>query len=149
MKHGSLLLALLLIQDAPCAHPARGAGVPVDLDLVARVHRDAKGAFRVAVEKAKFDDPLAGAFDSGLPACRRSGERSVRVDPLPRELVGKILRFGPVKGGDVWIVTRARRLSEAAGGVLASPELARRLGVRCAPATATVKSGTEVVVAEE
>jgi len=147
MKRHALSLLLLLPQSTPCDHGVKGEAVAVDLDAVARAYKDAVKRFEVLVEKAAVADPLALPFDSGLPACRSRETRSVKVAPLPRELVGKTVGFGTE--GDVKVVTKSKSLREAAGGVLGSPELASRLGVRCVPAKVKVISETEVEVAEE
>ena len=147
MKPHALSLLLLLPQSAPCDHGVKGESVAVDLDAVGRAHQEAAKRFNVLVEKASVADALARPFDSGLPACRLRETRSVKVAPLPRELVGKIVGFGTE--GDVKIVTKSKSLRDAGGGVLGSPELAARLGVRCVPAKVSVISEMEVEVVEE
>jgi hypothetical protein len=149
MKPAVSLLALLLVQGAPCEHAIRGDTRPLDLNAVAKAHRDAASAFAVAVEQVAVGQPLDAPFDAGLPACRVREARRVKVAAVPKALVGKRVHFGPSPGGDVWVATKGRRLRDLLGGLLASTGLAVRLGVRCVPATVTVRSETEVDVVEE
>jgi hypothetical protein len=144
---GVLSLLLFLSQSAPCDHGVKGETAAVDLDAVARSHKAAAKQFEVLVEKAAGGDPLALPFDAGLPACRSRETRRVKVAPLPRDLVGKVIGFGTE--GEVKVVTKAKSLRDAAGGVLGSRELAGRLGVRCVPARVTARSETEVEIVEE
>ncbi len=147
MKPASSLL--LLLAFTPCDHGTRGESKAVDLDAVARAHKEAASLFTAAVERVAVSNPLDAPFDSGLPACRFRESRTIRVVAIPKELVGKRIHFGPVSKGDLWVVTKVKKLADATTGVLASAELASRLGVRCVPATVTVRSETEVDVVEE
>jgi hypothetical protein len=143
----SVLAALL--QAAPCAHPVRGESRPVRLDAVARAHREARRALTLEVRRAAAGDPLAQPFESGLPACRGRARRIGRVEEVPAELVGRAVHFGPrPREGAIHAVTSARSLLEASGAVLAGPELAHRLGVRCAPSTVRVRAAGEVEIDE-
>ena len=147
MKPASSLLLLLIL--TPCDHGMKGESKPVELDAVARAHKEAASLFTAAIDRVAISNPLDAPFDAGLPACRFRESRTVRVAAVPKELVGKRIHFGPVSKGDLWVVTKTKKLADATTGVLASGELASRLGVRCVPATVTVKSETEVDVVEE
>jgi len=146
---GSALAALLLFQQAPCEHPTRGETRAVDLDAVARAYRDVAKKLSFEVGRARIDEALAQPFASGLPACRGRARRVERVEEVPAELVGTSLHFGPrARDGVVHVVTEAKSLRDVAGAVLASPELASRLGVRCAPSTVRVRGAKEVELDE-
>jgi hypothetical protein len=94
-------------------------------------------------------DVLQTPYDSGLPACRTRGSRTITVESLPEGLVGQALHFGPrAKEGTIHLVTSAKSLREVVGGALATKELAARFGVRCASSTAQVVSATEVRIDE-
>ncbi len=147
MKSASSLLLLLVLP--PCDHGAKGESKPVDLAAVARAHKEAASLFTSAIERVAVSNPLDAPFDARLPACRVRESRTVKVAAVPRELVGKRIHFGPASKGDLWVVTKTKKLADATTGVLASGELASRLGVRCVPATVTVKSQTEVDLVEE
>src|SRR5262245_60352646 len=138
MRIAAVSVLAILTRPAPCDHGVRGASLAVDLDRMEAACRDVARRLSVKLGPAQLGAPLDAPFESGLPACRFGGTRRVGVDPLPRELVGKVLHFGPRRSGDVWCFTRSERLRDAAGGVPASPELAARLAVRCAPARVTV-----------
>ena len=149
MKRATSLMAILWMQPAPCEHRGNGETLRVNLDRVADAYRDVAKRFRAVVEKVTLDDPLNTPFNSGLPSCAGGGVRRVNVETLPASLVGKTFYFGAEAKGDLWIATRGRRLRDVTGAVLASPELAARLGLRCAPALVTIRSETEVDVVEE
>jgi len=89
--------------------------------------------------KVQWGEALDAPYESGLPSCRR---REVRRVPkkLPMEWMGKVILFGPPQEGWVF-VTRARRLRDAIGHGLATPEVAEKFGVRCA--------STRIVVRDE
>jgi hypothetical protein len=146
---GSALASLMLLQPAPCDHPARGETKAVDLDAVARAYRDVAKKLTFEVERARIGDALAQPFESGLPACRGRTRRVERVEEVPAELVGTALHFGPrARDGAMHVVTEAKALKDVAGAVLASTELASRLGVRCAPSTVRVRAAKEVEIDE-
>ena len=147
MKPVSSLLLLFIL--TPCDHGVKGESKPVDLDAVAKAHKEAASLFTAAIDRIAISNPLDAPFDSSLPACRVRESRTVKIAAIPRELVGKRIHFGPSSKGDLWVVTKVKKLADATTGVLATGELATRLGVRCVPATVTVKSETEVDVVEE
>jgi hypothetical protein len=140
MRTGSLVLLFLLSpQDRPerSERGTRGAAVPVD---PARLERSyAEFALVAARGEADPDVALDEPFDSGLPACRSRDVRSVKR-AVPPEMVGKTVLFAP-SGEGIVFVTKAKRLRDAFGRLLATPEAIERFGVRCAPTTVHARKG--------
>ncbi len=139
MRLAASALLLAALQDGTCAHPTRGETRPLDLEAVARAHREAARLLTLRIDPPTAEDPLGAPYESGLPACRARSRRTVRLADVPEELAGRAFHFGPrARDGTVHVVTSAKSLRGVAGGVLATPELAERFGVRCAPSTARV-----------
>jgi hypothetical protein len=137
-----------------------GASVPFDPGAMAESYARFKDAFgrklEVSLAKAKrvLDEPI----DIGLPTCRFSSVRSRKLSfVIPPEFRGRELLF--VSGDDgaeagrlaelhkeaIVFVTKARRLG-ALGDIvprpvaIATPELAKSLGVTCVPAHVSINS---------
>ncbi|MBI2930231.1 MAG: hypothetical protein HYY16_01150 [Planctomycetes bacterium] len=145
---GSALLALLL-QDSVCVHPTCGETRPIDLRAVHRAYREAARRITFEVDRVSLENALAAPYESGLPACRGRAGRVASVAPIPVEFIGQTLHFGPTaRDGTTHVVTSTRSLRGVIGGVLATPELAARFEVRCAPSTVRVVSATEVRIDE-
>lgn len=145
---GSLAVALLL-QAAPCGHPSRGEARSIDLDEVERAHREVARRIRLIAGRVETEDPVGIRHEAGLPSCRESSRRRAAVDPVPAELVGTEIHFGPrPRPGTLHAVTRAASVEDLAGGVPATAELAERLRVRCFPSLVRILSEREAEIHE-
>lgn len=155
-------------------HRGQGDSHPVDLGRMKRSYDALKGQLTRSIDlavKRELDAPLLPRYDAGLPACGRGDKRLLRPEqPLPTELLGKKLWFGPVGAGRtvslpgsiqsdpgaILFATRVERveslseLSEALGRPvsLAPSGLAEALGVRCAPAVVLISPKGEVEIDE-
>lgn len=144
-----IALCVLCVDDAPHAHPSRGASVPVSLERVRRAREDVASRFaRVAAEAAtlRADRP----FESGLPGCGARRTRRVRMS-LPAELAGRSLSFAPegrFAAADVRVATSARSLKELDADALADRALVERLDVRCQPTRVRILSEVELELVE-
>ncbi len=149
MRFVASLLLLGLGQERVCDHGDHGEGRAIDLDAVVRAHRDAARALAAFPERVTYDDGLDAAWESGLPACHGRARRRVEVDELPDGLVGRTITFAErPREGTLHAITATRRLRDVVGGVLVTPELAERFGVRCAPSLVRIAGAKEVEIDE-
>lgn len=97
------------IHDHPNPGARTSAVTPVVWNPVARAR----------LEPRNFEEPA-------FPACKTKRTRTVRIDPLPAELVGKTLRVEhPI-----------------------AEDLARRLGLRCVPCSVRVVAADRIEISE-
>jgi hypothetical protein len=145
-----------------CRHPLAdgGASVPFDPGAMAESYARFKDAFgrklEVSLAKAKrvLDEPI----DIGLPSCRFSSVKSQKLSfVIPAEFRRKTFLFVSADDGAeadrlaelhkeaIVFVTKARRLGDV-GDIasrpvaIATPELAKSLGITCAPAHVSINS---------
>ena len=135
-----------------------GASVAFETDALAKTYSRFKSdigrKIEVSIAKAKrvLDEPI----DMGLPSCRFSSEKSRRLPfVIPAEFRGR--RFLFVSADDrievgrlaalhkeaVVFVTKAKRIGDLAEVALrpvaiATPELAKSLGITCVPALVSI-----------
>lgn len=155
-------------------HRGQGDSHPVDLGRMKRSYGELKGQLARSVDlavKRELNAPSLPRYDAGLPACGRGDKRLLRPErPLPAELLGKKLWFGPV-GADrtislpssirsdpeaVLLATRVEKveslseLSRALGRPvsLAPSGLTEALGVRCVSAVVLISPKGEVEIDE-
>jgi hypothetical protein len=155
-------------------HRGGGESEPFDLERTRRGYEELgqllSQSLRRSVEKELAVAKTKG-YDSGLPACGRSGERRLRPGrEVPPELRGKTLWLIPLEGRKhpvfpekvktdptiLALATKAVGLEslEVASKVLGRPVtllprgLADALGVRCAPALLSISPDGEVEIHE-
>lgn len=155
-------------------HPDRGQSQPIDLRRVERRYTKLRADLKRSLGRAgvEFSRRLKAGHDLALPACRRRSVRKIVLpEPVPRGLRRRLFYFasvppsGPLhlppevasdRRAEILIVKVGRRgsLGELSRSLkrrvnLASRDVARALGVRCANTMVEIKEKGNVLVLHE